>query len=571
MSKPQKKVKPKKQPPKPQPQAKATFGDVVKRELKYIANGQKRLTADFLGSITVILVTVLIIVSLAIMSGIQEFDKELTEKTNALRDANSSNVFHIIETSASINEFQLIDTLSSMQKSNIIAYAVLTNPQTNEILFTTLQSTKLDGDEISKSTLAANNMKNTVCITKKTPDIKLYIGFYEEDSFIENVSKLAQNYLFILGLCLLLGLWLALGLCRRVLKPVSELVKVTGAFSKGDLSERLEQTKYVEFNELVDAYNIMADSMQRLYSSLEHKVNERTRQLNEAIKELQDTQAMMVHSEKMKSLGELVAGIMHEINNPINFIYGNMSHLKNYSADLISLIDSFEEYKNDLSEEHKKAYEQMLKDIDYEFLKEDLPDLIKSCHEGTERTKNIILNLKDFSRMEESAITNVELPKEIDSTLNILHNKFKNKITVHKDYHEDVPKIEAYGGQLNQVFMNILDNAAFAVSEMEHGDVWITIRKDDKFAYIEIQDNGKGMTEETKNKIFNPFFTTKPVGQGTGLGLSISYKVIKNHNGVIDVVSEVGKGTKFTIKLPLVFEHKEQQAEKKNENEIEVI
>lgn len=389
---------------------------------------------------------------------------------------------------------------------------------------------------------------------------------------IQNVDReLTHKIIFILTSCFLLGLWLAYGICRRVLKPVKELIKVSGAFSEGDLSERLEPTKYVEFNELVDSYNGMADSMQRLYSSMEQKVNERTRQLNEALRELQDTQAMMVHSEKMKSLGELVAGIMHEINNPINFIYGNMTHLKNYSTDLIALIDSFEEYKNDLTEEHRKAYEQMVKDIDYEFLKEDLPDLIKSCHEGTERTKNIILNLKDFSRMEESAITNVELSKEIDSTLNILHNKFKNKITVHKDYHEDVPKIEAYGGQLNQVFMNILDNAAFAVSDKEHGDVWITIRKDAKYAYIEIEDNGKGMTEETKNKIFNPFFTTKPVGQGTGLGLSISYKVIKNHHGIIDVKSEVGKGTKFTIKLPLVFEQTKQDNNNANDDTIEVI
>ena len=178
--------------------------------------------------------------------------------------------------------------------------------------------------------------------------------------------------------------------------------------------------------------------------------------------------------------------------------------------------------------------------------------------------------------MEETAITNVDLPKEIDSTLNILNNKFKNKITVHKDYHEDVPKIEGYGGQLNQVFMNILDNAAFAVSDMEHGDVWITIKKDEKYAAkyarIEIRDNGKGMSEETKNKIFNPFFTTKPVGQGTGLGLSISYKVIKNHNGIIDVQSEVGKGTTFTIKLPLVFEHKQEIKEtNEKKDDIEVI
>ena len=385
------------------------------------------------------------------------------------------------------------------------------------------------------------------------------------------IKQFTKSIILIFVSCLALGMWLSAGLCRKFMKPIQMLTKTTGAFADGDLSDRLERTKYVEFNELVDSYNCMADSIQSLYSTMEHQVQEKTQQLREAIKELQDTQAMMVHSEKMKSLGELVAGIMHEINNPINFIHGNLSHLKNYSEDLMSIIDKFAEFENDLTEEHKAEYQKLLKDIDYDFLKSDLPDLLKSCHEGTERTKNIILNLKDFSRMEESAITNVDLAKEIDSTLNILNNKFKHNITVHKDYHEDVPKIEAYGGQLNQVFMNILDNAAFAVSEKDHGEVWITISKDDKNAYVSIKDNGKGMSEETKNKIFNPFFTTKPVGQGTGLGLSISYKVIKNHNGTIDVDSKVGEGTTFKLTLPLLFANKEENEEGKKEPEIEVI
>ena len=384
------------------------------------------------------------------------------------------------------------------------------------------------------------------------------------------LKQFTKSIVLVFAMCLTLGLWLSAGLCRKFMKPIQMLVKTTGAFASGDLSDRLERTKYIEFNELVDSYNGMADYIQSLYSTMEHQVQEKTRQLREAIKELQDTQAMMVHSEKMKSLGELVAGIMHEINNPINFIHGNLSHLKNYSEDLMAIIDKFSEFENDLSEEHKAEFQNLLKDMDYDFLKSDLPDLLKSCHEGTERTKNIILNLKDFSRMEESAVTNVDLPKEIDSTLTILNNKFKHNITVHKDYHEDVPKIEAYGGQLNQVFMNILDNAAFAVSGKDHGEVWITVSKDNKNAYVEIRDNGKGMSEETKNKIFNPFFTTKPVGQGTGLGLSISYKVIKNHNGSIQVDSKEGEGTTFKITLPLIFEHKDDNGNKQ-EPEIEVI
>lgn len=557
---PVKKIKPKKQP--------NNFADVVSEEWSYIRRGEKRLSTDFLGGITVMLITILVIVALALMNAAQKLDNEIYNKTANLRESIAENLVNTI-TNRFEEENSVIDaTLATMIKSKLIAYCVITDPADTDLLYSTIHDPQIVNGAISTSALERNNIKNTVEITKKTDLFNMYIGFDQDLTFFERIKQLANKIFIVFILCLTLGLWLASGLCRRIMKPVKALIKTTEAFSNGDLSDRLERTKYVEFNELVESYNGMADSIQRLYSSLEHQVQERTQQLSEAIKELQDTQAMMVHSEKMKSLGELVAGIMHEINNPVNFIYGNLSHLNNYSSDLIMLIDSFAEYKEDLSPEHKAAYEKLLKEIDYDFLKEDLPDLIKSCHEGTERTKNIILNLKDFSRMEESAITNVDLPKEIDSTLNILNNKFKHKITVHKDYHEDVPKIEAYGGQLNQVFMNILDNAAFAVSEKEHGDVWITIKKDDKNAFIEIEDNGKGMSEETKSKIFNPFFTTKPVGQGTGLGLSISYKVIKNHNGNIEVKSEVGKGTKFIITLPLVFTQKQEQAEKKDDIEV---
>ena len=565
MAKPAKKFKPKKQ------SNKKSFGEIISTEFGYLTRGETRLSTDFFGGITVMLVTVLIIVALALMGAVQKLDREIYTKSTNLRESIANNLLTTVKDRFETNAVAISDTITTMMNSKLIAYCIITDPEDTNVLFTTVKDTLIMDGQVARNTLQENNLTDTVCIIKKTDKFNMYVGFTDDLTLLDKIKQLGNKLLLIFLFCLTLGIWLASGICRKILKPVKALVKTTGAFSSGDLSDRLERTKYVEFNELVDSYNGMADSIQRLYSSLEHQVRERTQQLQEAIKELQDTQAMMVHSEKMKSLGELVAGIMHEINNPINFIYGNMSHLKNYSADLFMLIDSFDKYKDDLTEEHRAEYEKMLKDIDYEFLKEDLPDLIKSCHEGTERTKNIILNLKDFSRMEESAITNVDLPKEIDSTLNILNNKFKHGITVKKDYHDDVPKIEAYGGQLNQVFMNILDNAAFAVEGKENAEVDITIRKDAKYAYVEIQDNGKGMSEETKNKIFNPFFTTKPVGQGTGLGLSISYKVIKNHQGTIDVQSEVGKGTKFTIKIPLVFEARQQQQPEEPKSDIEVI
>lgn len=353
------------------------------------------------------------------------------------------------------------------------------------------------------------------------------------------------------ALIIILGVIFSLMIAKSISKPLLTMENTISKIGEGDLSGRLDYTYYYEINKLIQSYNSMADALQRLYSSLEAQVQDRTKELKNAYAELQNTQAMMLHSEKMKSLGELVAGIMHEINNPINFIYGNMIHLNNYSQDLINIIDEYTKFDASLKQEEKADVDNLKQEIDYEFIKSDLPDLIKSCKEGADRAKNIIQDLKSFSRMEEVAITDVDLNHEIDMTLNILHNKLKNKAEVHKEFMENMPKIEAYGGQLNQVFMNILDNAVGAIQDK--GDIWIRINEDNKKEHlvIEIEDNGVGMDDETARKIFNPFFTTKPVGKGTGLGLSITYKIIKNHQGDIKVESQPNMGTKFIITLPI--------------------
>lgn len=372
---------------------------------------------------------------------------------------------------------------------------------------------------------------------------------YDNANILSKIEKFEKQFFIVI---LIISFILIYVLARSISNPLVEMEKTVSKITEGDLSGRLEYSQYDEINKLVKSYNEMANSLQRLYSTLEKQVQDRTVELKSAYAELQSTQAMMVHSEKMKSLGELVAGIMHEINNPINFIYGNMTHLSNYSNDLINIIEEYSKYNSSLKPEEQKDIEELKSSIDYEFLKTDLPDLIKSCKEGADRAKNIIQDLKSFSRMEEVAIADVDLSKEIDTVLNILHNKIKHKAEVHKEYDANaIPAVEAFGGQLNQVFMNILDNAVGAIEE--HGDIWIRMRKDDigKNVIIEVEDNGVGMDSETAEKVFNPFFTTKPVGQGTGLGMSITYKIIKNHQGDIRVESKKGEGTKFIVTLPI--------------------
>lgn len=353
---------------------------------------------------------------------------------------------------------------------------------------------------------------------------------------------------------LIFGLIASYYMTKIIMNPLTKLIEGSNELSRGNFEYRFSQTKYMEINKLMTTYNKMAENLQILYDELENKVKERTIELENANNELKNTQVIMVHSEKMRSLGQLVAGITHEINNPINFVHGNMVHLNNYSNALLDIISLYESFEENLTQEQKDKIKDLKENLEYDFIKDDLPLLIKSCHEGTERTKNIILDLKNFSRLDEMVINDINLPKEIDTTLNILHNKIKNRIEVIKEYEEDFPIIEGYGGQLNQVFMNILDNACYAIKDK--GEIHIRLKKSEKGVIIEFEDSGCGMTKEQTEKIFDPFFTTKPVGSGTGLGMSISYKVIQQHDGIILVDSVEGKGTKFTIELPLKMNKK---------------
>ncbi len=302
-------------------------------------------------------------------------------------------------------------------------------------------------------------------------------------------------------------------------------------------------------------------------------------QLKHTLQELQETQTKLIHTEKMSSLGQLVAGIAHEINNPVNFIYGNLYHANKYTQQLLELLKLYQFHYPHPQNEINLATAA----IDLDFLAEDLPKIMDSMQIGAERIRSIVLSLRNFSRLDEADSKPVDLHEGIDNTLLILQHRLNSNghltgIEVIKDYGQ-LPRIECYAGQMNQVFMNVLSNAIDALEEQrtrEQGQsplpspiirISTKISTNNSYSLICIADNGPGMTEDVKKRIFDPFFTTKSVGKGTGLGLAISYQIVvenhsgvmecvsesgnENHSGVMECVSESGKGTEFWIEIPI--------------------
>jgi two-component system, NtrC family, sensor kinase len=263
--------------------------------------------------------------------------------------------------------------------------------------------------------------------------------------------------------------------------------------------------------------------------------------------ELERLQAQIIHSEKMASLGQLAAGVAHELNNPAGFIYGNMELLRACAAGLERILSFYDAQQ--LPASLTAQVKAIKEEVDYENSLEDLKSIITDCHSGAERIRDVVQNLRLFSRLDEAEFKKVDLHEGIESTIRLLSQYYgSGRITLERDY-SDLPPVDCYAGQLNQVWMNLLTNAAQAIGS--EGRVRVATRRENDTAVVAISDTGSGIAPEDLKKIFDPFYTTKRVGEGTGLGLSIIYGIIERHNGSINVESRLGEGTTFTIAIPL--------------------
>jgi signal transduction histidine kinase len=310
------------------------------------------------------------------------------------------------------------------------------------------------------------------------------------------------------------------------------------------------------------ARKLAEQELRKSHDELEVRVRERTAELTAVnaalqaekvtqeilIRKLAEAQNQLLQAEKMASLGQLAAGVAHEINNPVGFVYSNLGALQRYVADLLTTISAFEKYEGEMTAESRAALDKLKNQIDIAYLRNDVDKLISESMDGLQRVKHIVQDMKEFSHVDEPELQWSNLEQGLDSTLSIVWDEISSKAEVVKEY-AGIPEIECMPAQLNQVFMNLLLNAMQAIEG--HGRITIRTGQDgNEDVWVEVEDTGKGIKPEHLKRIFDPFFTTKPTGSGIGLGLSLSYGIVQKHGGRIEVKSSPDKGSVFRVVLP---------------------
>ncbi|MBU7583226.1 MAG: HAMP domain-containing histidine kinase [Nostoc sp. TH1S01] len=450
---------------------------------------------------------------------LQKLWSELTIYAHQHRNKNIANFLQTYETSSKEYSRQIITLLNQINPSNLQAENITL---TNKKLLTVTQSKIYI--QLHDTTDALENLLEASQRNFQSKEVALLATEKVRDRIII-ISMLSS-----VAIAILLAHYTSRAIARP-LKAVQDIaLKVT---QESNFNLQAPVTTADEVGMLADSLNQL---IQRVNTLLAEQKAEASRQL--------------IQNEKMSSLGQMLAGVAHEINNPVNFIYGNLQHTNAYFQNLLMLLEAYQAKCQD------DELDALAEEIDIDFVKQDLPKLLQSMQVGANRAKEIVLSLKNFSRLDENEVHAVDIHTCIESTLLILNNRLKKRITVVKKY-DDLPHIEGYGGALYQVFMNILSNAIEALEESDNEQasqeiIITTQRLNADWIEIKIADNGSGISPEYQQKIFETFFTTKPIGVGTGLGLSISYQiVVEKHQGQLTCESEVGAGTTFAIALPI--------------------
>jgi len=363
---------------------------------------------------------------------------------------------------------------------------------------------------------------------------------------IRNTSLVASAVVLAIGI--LIGFWLS----RSISVPVLALRNAANKVGEGDLTQRVINHSGDEIGELSRAFNKMVDDLYKAREGLNTANVDLTttnETLHRTVEDLRATQDQLIQAEKMASLGQLTAGIAHEINNPINFVSANIQPLKEDLVDVLKMVQAYEKIvREKIPEKDSIEVRQLQQEMKMDVTLNEVNDLLKGMEEGAKRTAEIVKGLRNFSRLDQNVFLSANLNESLDSCLVLLNNSYKNRIQIVRQFGE-IPDVDCLPGQINQVFMNVLSNAIQAIPE--EGTITIKTWQVKDNVKISIRDTGLGMTEEVQKKIFDPFFTTKGIGKGTGLGMSISFGIIQKHNGKIELISKPGEGSEFIITVPI--------------------